>query len=130
MWALSRLQRWVGASVVLFSTVALGTGMPYHVSVASAEGVVEGLARALAAGLAAPRVRVNAVAPSVTDTPSAERLMSGEEKRKAAAERHPSKRVMTAVELARSVGRPLDDAPWVTGQVVPSDRGLSNLRLF
>jgi NAD(P)-dependent dehydrogenase (short-subunit alcohol dehydrogenase family) len=130
MWALSRLQRWVGASVVLFSTVALGTGMPYHVSVASAEGVVEGLARALAAGLAAPRVRVKAVAPSVTDTPSAERLMSGEEKRKAAAELQSLRVAAIAVEVARIVVWLLDDASLITGQVISCDGGLSSLRLF
>jgi NAD(P)-dependent dehydrogenase (short-subunit alcohol dehydrogenase family) len=115
--------------VVLFSTVAVGTKMPYSAWVAGAKGRVEGMACVLAAELA-PRVRVNAVAPSVTDTPLAERLMSGEEKRKAAAERHPSKLVATAVKVARSVVWLLDDAPLITGQVIPCDGGLSNLRLL
>ncbi len=127
--SLSRLLRAGQASVVLFSTVAAGTGMPFHASVASAKGAVEGLARALAAELA-PRVRVNAVAPTVTDTPLAERLLSSEEKRKAAAERHPLKVVATAVEVARSVVWLLDDAPLITGQVIACDGGLSSLRLL
>lgn len=57
-----------GASAVLFSTVAVTKGLPFHASIASAKGAIEGLVRSLAAELA-PRVRINAVAPSLTDTP-------------------------------------------------------------
>ena len=79
-----------GASIVLLSTVAVQTGMPFHASVGSAKGAVEGLTRSLAAELA-PRIRVNAVAPSLTDTPLASQLLSSEDKRKAAEDRHPKK---------------------------------------
>lgn len=72
---LPALQGVEAAAVVLFSTVAVQIGMPYHASVASAKGAVEGLARALAAELA-PRIRVNVVAPTITDTPLAERLLN------------------------------------------------------
>ena len=82
----------VGASVVLFSTVAVQTGMPFHASVASAKGAVEGLVRSLAAEWA-PRIRVNAIAPALTDTRLASDLLSSSEKRKASAERHPLKRI-------------------------------------
>jgi NAD(P)-dependent dehydrogenase (short-subunit alcohol dehydrogenase family) len=65
------------ASVVLFSTVAVTTGMPMHASIAAAKGAVEGLTRSLAAELA-PGIRVNAIAPSLTDTPLAAGLLRTE----------------------------------------------------
>jgi len=119
-----------GASIVLFSTVAVNTGMPFHASVASAKAAVEGLTRSLAAEFA-PRIRVNAIAPSLTDTPLAQNLLSSEEKRKASADRHPLKRVGTPQEIAGSAAFLLSDAgAWITGQVVPIDGGMSSLRTF
>ena len=88
-----------GASIVLFSTVAAKTGMPFHASVAGAKAAVEGLTRSLAAEFA-PRIRVNAIAPSLTDTPMAKDLLSSEEKRQASADRHPLKRIGTPHEIA------------------------------
>ena len=119
-----------GASIVLFSTVAVTAGMPFHASVASAKGAVEGLTRSLAAELA-PRVRVNALAPSLTDTPMAADLLSTEEKRKASAERHPLKRIGSATEIAAMVLFLLSDAAaWITGQVIHVDGGMAALRTF
>jgi NAD(P)-dependent dehydrogenase (short-subunit alcohol dehydrogenase family) len=119
-----------GASILLFSTVAVTTGMPFHASIAGAKGAVEGLARSLAAELA-PRIRVNAIAPSLTDTPLAESLLSSEEKRHAAAERHPLKRVGSPKDIARLAAFLLSDsASWVTGQVLHVDGGMSSLRVF
>jgi NAD(P)-dependent dehydrogenase (short-subunit alcohol dehydrogenase family) len=126
---LSRLQSSESASIILFSTVAVGTGMPYHASIAAAKGAVEGLARALAAELA-PRIRVNVVAPTLTDTPLAERLLSSEEKRRSAAERHPLKAIGRPEDVARSVLWLLQDAPMLTGQVIRCDGGMSALRLL
>lgn len=124
--ALKRSDR---ASVVLFSTVAVGTGMPFHASVAAAKGAVEGLMRSLAAEWA-PEIRVNAIAPTVTDTPLASRLLSTEDKQRAAAERHPLKRIGSARELAGVAGWLLTEASLVTGQVVRVDAGLSSLRML
>ena len=119
-----------GASIVLFSTVAVNTGMPFHASVASAKAAVEGLTRSLAAEFA-PRIRVNAIAPSLTDTPLAQNLLSREEKRKASADRHPLKRIGTPQEIARSAAHLLSDASaWISGQVLPIDGGMSSLRTF
>lgn len=98
---LPALKRSDAASVVLFSTVAVQTGMPFHAAVAAAKGAVEGLTRSLAAEWA-PRIRVNAIAPTLTDTPLAERLLGSEDKRRAAAERHPLKRINTAQDVART----------------------------
>ncbi len=117
-----------GASVVLFSTVAVATGMPFHASIAAAKGAVEGLARSLAAEWA-PRVRVNVIAPSLTDTGLAADLLDGEAKREAAAQRHPLKRVGTPGEVADLAVFLLgDSAGWITGQVIGVDGGVSALR--
>ncbi|MGD8343778.1 MAG: SDR family oxidoreductase [Desulfobacterales bacterium] len=119
-----------GAAIVLFSTVAVKTGMPFHASVAGAKAAVEGLTRSLAAEFA-PRIRVNAIAPSLTDTPLAQGLLSSEEKRKASAERHPAKRIGTPQEIAHVAVHLLSEASdWMTGQIIHVDGGMSALRTF
>jgi len=119
-----------GASVVLFSTVAVQTGMPFHASIAGAKGAVEGLTRSLAAEFA-PRIRVNAIAPSLTDTPLAEGLLAGEDKRRAAADRHPLKRIGSPQEIAHVAAQLLsDEGSWITGQVMHVDGGMGTLRVF
>ena len=118
------------AAIVLFSTVAVGTGMPFHASIASAKGAVEGLTRSLAAEFA-PRIRVNAIAPSLTDTPLAKALLADEGKRTAAADRHPLKRTGTPRELADIAYYLLSDsASWITGQIISVDGGMSAVRTF
>jgi len=128
---LSRLRKAnTGASVVLFSTVAVNTGMPFHASVASAKAAVEGLTRSLAAEFA-PRIRFNAIAPSLTDTPLAQNLLSSEEKRRASAERHPLKRLGTPQDIAGLAVHLLSEAgSWLTGQIIHIDGGMSALRTF
>jgi 3-oxoacyl-[acyl-carrier protein] reductase len=117
------------ASIVLFSTVAVQTGMPFHASVAAAKGAVEGLARSLAAELA-PKLRVNAIAPSLVATPLAARLTDTEAKVAAASERHPLKRIGQPAELAALAAFLLSDAAaWITGQVIHADGGLSALKV-
>lgn len=126
---LKTLKNTPGSGVVLFSTVAVGTGMPFHTSIAAAKGAVEGLVRALAAELA-PQVRVNAIAPSLTDTPLAARLLNSEEKRDAAAARHPLKKVGNAAELAALATFLLSpDAGWITGQIIHADGGIGALKV-
>lgn len=123
-----RLKRVPGSSMLFFSTVAVGQGMPFHSVVAAAKGGVEGMARSLAAELA-PTVRVNCIAPSLTDTPLAARLLGNPEKSKAAGDRHPLKRVGTVDDIA-AMGAFLlgPEAGWITGQVVGVDGGMSRLR--
>jgi len=119
-----------GASIILFSTVAVKVGMPFHASVASAKAAVEGLTRSLAAEFA-PRIRVNAIAPSLTDTPLAESLLSSEDRKKASAERHPLKRIGSAQEIAGLAQHLLsDEGSWITGQVFHVDGGMSAIRVF
>lgn len=116
------------SSIVLFSTVAVQTGMPYHASIASAKGAVEGLTRTLAAEFA-PNIRVNCIAPSITNTPLAEKLLNNETKVKSSEDRHPLKRIGDAKEIAEAVAFLLSDsASFITGQVIKIDGGISSIK--
>jgi NAD(P)-dependent dehydrogenase (short-subunit alcohol dehydrogenase family) len=118
------------ASIVLFSTVAAQTGMPYHTSIAAAKGAVEGFARSLAAELA-PKVRVNVIAPSLTRTALAATLLSTPEKEAAGAKRHPLGRVGEAKDCAEMVAFLLSEkSSWVTGQIFHVDGGMSSIKLM
>jgi NAD(P)-dependent dehydrogenase (short-subunit alcohol dehydrogenase family) len=118
------------ASVVLFSTVAVSTGMPMHASVAAAKGAVEGLTRSLAAEYA-PRIRFNAIAPSLTDTPLASGMLRTDRQREAAASRHPLERIGDSAELAALAGFLLsEESGWISGQVLHADGGMSSIRKF
>ncbi len=115
-------------SVVLFSTVAVQQGMAFHASVAASKGAIEGLTRSLASEFA-PHVRVNAIAPSLTDTPLAEALLSNDKKREASEERHPLKRVGKAQDIASmAVHLVSENGSWITGQVIGVDGGMSRVR--
>jgi NAD(P)-dependent dehydrogenase (short-subunit alcohol dehydrogenase family) len=120
--------RAAGGSVVLFSSVAVAQGFPNHAAVAAAKGAVEGFARALAAEWA-PRVRVNAVAPSLTRTPLAAGLTGNAAMAQAIAQLHPMQRLgepEDAAALASFLLSP--EAGWITGQVFGVDGGRSSLR--
>ena len=124
------LKKSPSASVVLFSTIAVKCGMPMHASIAAAKGAVEGLTRSLAAEWA-PKIRVNAIAPSLTDTPLASGLLADENRRDAAAARHPLKTIGQAADTAELVNYLLSDSSrFTTGQILRPDGGLSSLRLF
>jgi 3-oxoacyl-[acyl-carrier protein] reductase len=118
-----------GSSIVLISSVAARTGMPYHASVAAAKGAVEGMALSLAAEFAAQQIRVNVVAPSLTDTPLAQNMLSTPEKREAMGKRHPLGKVGQPEDISRAIAYLLsDDSSWVTGQVIGVDGGLGKLK--
>lgn len=124
-----RLKAAEQASVVLFSTVAVALGMPFHASIASAKGAIEGLTKSLAAEWA-PKIRVNAIAPSLTQTPLAEKLLSSSEKIDAAAKRHPLQAIGSPETVAAMVTFLLgDESKWITGQVMHVDGGLSSVKL-
>ena len=115
------------ASILLFSTVAVQKGMPFHSSIAGAKGAVEGLTRALAAELA-PSIRVNCVAPSLTDTPLAEKLLRNEKQREGAEQRHPLKAIGEAKDIAHMANFLISDkARWMSGQIIGVDGGMSSL---
>jgi NAD(P)-dependent dehydrogenase (short-subunit alcohol dehydrogenase family) len=126
--ALPSLRLSGNASVVFFSTVAVGQGMTMHASVSAVKGAIEGLTRSLAAELA-PKLRINCVAPGLTETPLSERFLSSDQKKSAMAEKHPLKRVGTVQDIAAMVTFLLKpESSWITGQVIGVDGGMSAIR--
>ena len=116
------------AAVVFYSTVAVQTGMPFHSSVASSKGAIEGLTRSLAAEFA-PKIRVNAIAPSLVNTPLASKFLNNETKMEKANERHPLGRVGSAIEIAQATAFLLSkESSWMTGRILQLDGGIGNLK--
>ncbi|MEZ4777488.1 MAG: SDR family oxidoreductase [Bacteroidia bacterium] len=115
-------------SVVLFSTVAASTGMAFHASVASAKGAVEGLVRSLAAEWA-PDIRINAIAPSLTNTPLAARLLANEARVQQATERNPLRKIGQPEDISGMAAFLLSESSrWITGQVFHIDGGMGVLK--
>lgn len=116
-----------GAAIVCYSTVAVGTGFNYHSLVGASKGAIEGLVTSLAAEFA-PKYRVNAIAPSLVNTPMAGTLLNTEEKIKMNGDRHPLKRIGTPEDIAKMTTFLLsDDSSWITGQVIHVDGGKSTI---
>lgn len=127
--ALPALKKGINPSIVLFSTTAVQSGLNFHSMVSASKGAIEGLTRALAAELA-PTIRVNCIAPSLTDTPLASSLLNTPEKREANAQRHPLRRIGAAVDIANMAEYLLSDkSGWITGQVMHVDGGISRLKV-
>ncbi len=125
---LPRLKKAENAAIVLFSTVAVQTGLSFHTQVAASKGALEGLTKALAAEFA-PSIRVNCIAPSLTDTPLAASLLNTEQKREANAQRHPLKRIGTTKDIANMAAFLLSEkASWLTGQILHVDGGMSSIK--
>ncbi len=125
---MSRLKKGTDPSILMFSTVAVKSGYNFHSQVSVSKGAVEGLTKSLAAEFA-PKIRVNAIAPSLTDTPLAEKLLNSDQKREANAERHPMKRIGTAQDIAAMAAFLLgEEASWITGQIMYVDGGMSAIR--
>ena len=122
-----RLKKSEQASVVLFSSIAATRGMPFHASIASSKAAVEGLTKSLAAEWA-PSIRVNCIAPSLTQTPLAEKLTNTAEKIENAAQKHPLKRIGQPEEIAALANFLLSpQSSWMTGQVLHVDGGMSGV---
>jgi NAD(P)-dependent dehydrogenase (short-subunit alcohol dehydrogenase family) len=127
--ALPRLKKVENSSIILFSTIAVQTGLPFHAQVAASKGAIEGLTKALAAELA-PKIRVNCIAPSLTNTPLASSLLNTEQKVEANAQRHPLKRIGAPEDIANMAMFLLSEkASWITGQVMHVDGGMSSLKV-
>ncbi len=127
--ALPKLKNSDKASIVLFSTVAVQVGMNFHSQVAISKGAIEALTKALAAEFS-PKIRVNCIAPSLTDTPLAAALLNSEEKRDANAQRHPLKKIGQPQDIANMAEFLLSEKTgWMTGQIIHVDGGLSTLKI-
>ncbi|WGQ09760.1 SDR family oxidoreductase [Pedobacter gandavensis] len=117
------------ASVVLISSVAARSGMSFHGSIAGAKGAVESMALSLAAELAPSHIRVNVVAPSLTDTPLSQNLLNTTERREAANKRHPLGRNGLPEDISSAIAFLLaDESSWMTGQIIGIDGGLVKLK--
>ncbi len=123
---LPQLQLAASPGIVLFSSVAAQTGMSFHSSIASSKAAIEGLTKSLAAEFA-PKIRVNAIAPSLTQTALSEKFINTEEKLQASKDRHPLKRIGTAEEIAISSIHIMQNQ-WMTGQIITIDGGLGSIR--
>lgn len=125
----SKMKQSENASIVLFSTVAVQLGLPFHTQVSSSKGAIEGLTKSLAAEYA-PKIRVNAIAPSLTDTPLAHSLLNNDAKREANALRHPLKRIGTPEDIAHMVSFLFsEESSWISGQIMHVDGGMSSLKI-
>ena len=124
-----KLKNSENAAIVLFSTVAVQMGLPFHSQVSASKGAIEGLTKALAAEYS-PKIRINCIAPSLTDTPLAASLINNEQKREANALRHPLKRIGTTEDIAYMAEFLLSEkASWVTGQILHVDGGMSAIKM-
>ena len=125
---LPKIQAAENPSIVMFSTVAVKIGMPFHSSVSSSKGAIEGLTRSLAAEFA-PKIRVNAIAPSILDTPLAEKFLNSETKLENLRNRHPMKEIGSPKDISEVVKFLLEDnSKWMTGQIIPFDGGMSSVK--
>ena len=126
---LPRLKLSDKASVVFFSTVAVKTGFPFHSLVSSSKGAIEGLTKSLAAELC-PKIRVNCIAPSITQTPLAQNILSTDEKIQANAQRHPLKKIGQPIDIAELARFLLSNkSSFITGQIIHIDGGISSLKI-
>ena len=125
---LPKIQAAENACIVMFSTVAVKVGMPFHSSVSSSKGAIEGLTRALAAEFA-PKIRVNAIAPSILETPMSEKFLNSETKLDNAKNRHPLKEIGSADDVSEVVKFLLENnSKWMTGQIISIDGGMSSVK--
>ncbi len=128
-YAFPALKKSEHAAVVVFSTVAVQLGLPFHSQVSASKGAIEGLTKALSAEWA-PSIRVNCIAPSLTDTPLAANLLNTDEKKTANALRHPLKKIGTASDIANMAAFLLsENAAWITGQIIHVDGGMSTVKV-
>lgn len=126
---LPKLKKGTKPSILLFSTVASKLGMPFHASVAASKSAVEGLVKSLGAELA-PTIRINAIAPTVTDTRLAAKLLRNEKMIENITERHPLKRFLNPEEVAATAQFLMSDkAASFSGQIFEMDCGIVSFKI-
>lgn len=124
-----KLKNTENASIILFSTVAVQVGLPFHSQVSASKGAIEGLTKALAAEYA-PSIRVNCIAPSLTDTPLAASFLNSDKRKEANALINPLKKIGNPEDIANMISFLLSPkASWITGQIMHVDGGMSTLKI-
>ena len=124
---LPRIKKSQDSSILLFSTIAVQSGFNYHSQVAISKGAIEGLTRSLAAELA-PNIRVNAIAPSITNTNLSNRFLNTQEKIDLQSQKNPLKKIGSAKDIAECAAFLLTPkSSWITGQIIHIDGGASKL---
>lgn len=128
-YVLPNLKNAENASIIFYSTVAVQTGLNFHTQVSTSKGAIEGLTKALAAELV-PKIRVNCVAPSLTNTALATSLLNTAQKLENNNQKHPLKRIGTTADIANMSEFLLSDkSGWITGQIIHVDGGMSTIKL-
>lgn len=126
---LPQLKKGTKPSIVLFSTVASKLGMPFHASVAAAKSGVEGITKSLGAELA-PTIRVNAIAPTVTDTDLAAKLLRNEKMIENIKQRHPLKKYLNPEEVADMAEFLISNkSASISGQIFEMDYGIVSFKI-
>ncbi|MFC0778651.1 SDR family NAD(P)-dependent oxidoreductase [Flavobacterium sp. HJSW_4] len=126
---LPALKKGENPSIVLFSSVAAKLGMPFHASIAACKAAVEGLVKSLGAELA-PLIRINAIAPTITETSLSASILRNDRMKENMKERHPLKNYLKPEEVARMAGYLIsEDAGSISGQVFAMDYGLVSFKL-
>jgi len=125
---LPNLKEGVNPNILLFSTVASKLGMPFHASIASSKSAVEGLVKSLAAEYA-PAIRVNAIAPTVTETTLASKLLRNDRQKEQMIERHPLKKYLKPQEVASMAAFLISNkAASMSGQIFEMDCGITTFK--
>ncbi|QSW89222.1 SDR family oxidoreductase [Flavobacterium endoglycinae] len=126
---LPALKKGTNPSIVLFSTVAVKLGMPFHASIAAAKGAVEGLVKSLGAELA-PAIRINAIAPTITETPLSASILRNDRMKENMIERHPLKNYLKPEEVAQMADYLISKAAGaISGQIFQMDYGLVSFKI-
>lgn len=124
---ISRLKKPEQASIVLFSSIAASRGFKFHSLISTSKGAIEGLAKSLAAELA-PKIRVNVIAPSITDTPLAENFLNSEKKKDYHKNLNPLNKIASTTDLANmAFYLSSESSSFITGQIFHVDGGMSTI---
>ena len=122
------LKKGENPSILLFSTVATKLGMPYHASVSASKSAIDGIVKTLGAELA-PKIRINAIAPTITNTELASKILRNEKVLENMIERHPLKKILSANEVAKMAKFLIsEDGSSISGQIINMDAGIVSFK--
>jgi NAD(P)-dependent dehydrogenase (short-subunit alcohol dehydrogenase family) len=122
------LKKGENPSILLFSTVATKLGMPYHASVSASKSAIDGIVKTLGAELA-PKIRINAIAPTITNTELSSKILRNEKVLENMIERHPLKKILSASEVAKMAKFLIsEDGSSISGQIINMDAGIVSFK--